>query len=267
LDKWDIIGRAYIALIIAMIYLPIVLMILLSFNTSARPSFPLEGFTTHWYTGELKAYEYVSYIPVIHHWQFWDALRNSVYVSTAAAGVTCLLVTTTALALRHRVKGRDILFYLLLLGFIVPAVLVGLGNIFLYRMLGIQSSFWNIVFIDVTYAVPFGLILMMARFDPYLMEYERTASVLRASPIKVFRYVTLPLIKWEVLSSAVFGFLLSWGEVIRTSFVVRGTGVVSTFILQQMQSNPITTKWFAAGSVIAFVSLAALTVLAYLLTK
>lgn len=267
MNRWDLIARIYIAIIILVIYLPIILMILLSFNTSARPSFPLEGLTTHWYAGEVKAYEYVSYIPVVHHWQFWDALRNSLYVSAAAAAITCFLVTSTALALRHKVIGRDLVFYLILLGFIVPAVLIGLGNIFLYKMLGLQTTFWNIVFVDVTFAVPFGLVLMMARFDPDLMMYEQAASSLKASPLRVFRHVTLPLIKWEVLSAAILGFLLSWGEVIRTSFVVRGTGVVSTFILQQMQSNPITTKWFAAGSLIAYISIAALAVLSYVLAK
>lgn len=263
----DMLARIYIVIIILVIYAPMIFLMLLSFNTSARISFPMEGFTLDWYIGELKGYEYVSYIPVIHHWQFWESVKNSIYVSIAAGIITCLLVTTTALALRHRVLGRDFLFYLLLLGFIVPGVLLGLGNLLLYRMLDLEITFWNMVFVDVVFAVPFGLILMMARFDPDLMMYEQAASVLKASPVSIFRKVTLPLIRWEVLSAGILGFLLSWGELIRSFYVMRGVGTVSTYIYMQITMNPVTTKWFAAGTIIALVSFAALAVLGYLLSR
>jgi putative spermidine/putrescine transport system permease protein len=263
----DLLAKIYMAIIIFVIYAPIIFMILLSFNTSARISFPMEGFTLHWYIGELKEWQYVSYIPVIHHWQFWDALRNSIFVSTAAGIISCILVTSTALALRHRVFGRDLLFYLLILGFIVPGVILGLGSVLLARILDLRLTFWNLVFVDVVFAVPFGLILMMSRFEPNLMMYEQAASTLSASPISVFREVTLPLIKWEVLSAGILGFLLSWGELIRSFYVVRGVGTVSTYIYMQLNMNPITTKWFAAGTIIAVISFGALTVLGYLLTR
>jgi len=263
----DKVAKVYIAIIIIVIYAPILLMMLLSFNTSARPSFPMEGFTLHWFIGEIKGYEYSSYIPVIHYWQFWNALQSSIQVSVVVGMLSCILVTATALSLRHRVVGRDIVFYLILLGFITPGVALGIGNVLMYKMFDIGTSFWSIVFIDVIFAVPFGLVLMMARFDPDLMLYENAASVLKASPVKTFRRVTLPLIQWEVLSAGILGFLLSWGELIRSMWVVRGSGVLSTFIFNQLSVNPTTTRWFAAGTIVAVISFVSLLVLGYLLTR
>jgi len=99
------------------------------------------------------------------------------------------------------------------------------------------------------------------------MEYESAATSLKASPLKVFRHVTLPLIIWEVISAAIFGFLLAWSEVIRTSFVIHGTGVLSTFILTELEINPVTTKWYAAGTILAAVSVAGLIIFAWILSR
>jgi len=188
-------------------------------------------------------------------------------ISGITAILTCIIVTLTALSMRYRLFGRDILFYMFLLGFITPGVLVGLGTVLLFRMLGLAITEWNMIALNTVYASSFGFLLMMARFDPDLMLYEYTASALKVGPIKVFRYITLPLIKWEVLSAGIMGFLLSWGELIRNLWVARGTGVVSTYIFTQLTVYPVTTKWFAAGSILAAVSIVGLIIMATILSK
>jgi len=260
-------SKIYIAIVMVIIYLPIILLVLLSFNASANVTFPITGWTLDWYIAEPKPYEYGSYISVLYDQSFWKALTNSVYVSVAAGLLTCLIVTMTALTLRRRVPGRDVLFYMILLGFIVPGITLGLGNVLSHRLLGLHLSFWTPVMLDVIFAVPFGLVLMMARFEPKLMEYESAASSLKASPLNVFRHITLPLIIWEVISAGIFGFLLAWSEVIRTSFVIHGTGVVSTFILTELQINPVTTKWYAAGTILTAVSVVGLVIFAWILSR
>jgi putative spermidine/putrescine transport system permease protein len=188
-------------------------------------------------------------------------------VSIAAALLTCFIATTTALALRHRVKGRDLVFYVILLGFVVPGVALGLGMVFLFRFVGWGFTFWTPVIVDVIYAVPFGLVLMMARFEPRLMEYERAASTLKASPWNVIRHVTLPLIVWEVVSAGLFGFVLAWGEVIRTQFVIHGTGVLSTYILSEVGVRALSPKWYAAGTIISMISIVALLLFGWALSR
>lgn len=259
--------RAYIACIILFIYSPIVLMIVLSFNTSGRISFPIEGFTTRWYNAPPTGYEYASYVSAAYDWRLWIALQNTLYVSLLTAVLTMVIVTSIAMALRHAIIGRDILFYMVLLGFLVPAVALGLGNLIMFRLLNWELSWWTAAMLDTVYAVPFGLILMMARFEPDLMLYEGAARVTRASPFRVFLHITLPLIKWEVLSSTIFGFVLAWGELIRTSFVMRGTGVISTFIAMQLSVNPVTPKWYAVGAIVTGISIIALLILGAVLSR
>lgn len=260
-------AKIYIAIIMVIIYLPTILLVLLSFNDSANVTFPITGWTLRWYIAKPRGHEYASYISVLYDQSFWKALTNSVYVSLAAGLLTCFIVTVTALILRRRIPGRDIVFYMLLLGFIVPGITLGLGNALAHRMLGWGFSFWTPVLLDVVFAVPFGLVLMMARFEPKLAEYERAAASLKASPLKVFRHITLPLLIWEIISAAIFGFLLAWSEVIRTQFVIHGTGVLSTFILTELEINPITTKWYAAGTILTAVSVAGLIIFAWILAR
>jgi putative spermidine/putrescine transport system permease protein len=262
-----LLAKIYMVIIILIIYLPVVFMILLSFKSGANVSFPIEGFTLDWFIAKPKPYEYGSYISVMYDRRFFEAFTNSFYVSGACALLTCFIVTSTALTLRRRVPGRDILFYLILLGFIVPGVTLGLGVAFLYRWLGLEFSFWTPVFLDTVFAVPFGLVLMMARFEPKLMEYEMSASCLKASPLRVARHVTLPLIIWEVVSAGIMGFLLAWSEIIRTQFVMKGTGVLSTYILTELEINPVTPKWYAAGTIITAVSIVGLVIFAWILSR
>jgi putative spermidine/putrescine transport system permease protein len=259
--------KIFVIVFIAFIYLPAFLVILLSFEKSSSIALPITGFTLDWYIKKPVGYETPAFISLYYDHRFWDALRNSVYVSFATALLTGLLVTACALALRHRVRGRDVLFYVLLLGFIVPGVMMGLGNTFLYSMLGLEKTFWSVVLINVAYIVPFGLILMMARFDPDLMEYEQAASALKAGPLNVFRTITLPLIRWEVISATIFGFLLSWGELIRTQFMLKGTGTLSVFIYTQLSVYPLTPKWYAAGTLISVIAFIGLAIFAFILSR
>jgi len=259
--------RVYVAILILVVYSPIVVMIVLSFNTSGRISFPIEGLTTKWYNAPPTGYEYGSYISAFYDWKFWIAFQNTVRVAVTAAILTLIIVTSVAMVLRHRIVGRDPLFYLILLGFVLPGVALGLGNNILFRMMDWEFTWWTAAILDTVYAVPFGLILMMARFDPDLALYEGAASVLRASPWAVFRKVTLPLIRWEVVSAGIFGFVLGWGELIRTSFVMRGTGVISTYISTELAINPVTPKWYAVGAIVTGISIVALVILGYILSR
>lgn len=262
------IGKLYIAIIFLVIYLPVIFLVILSFNSSPKIMFPIKSFTLHWFVGQYDPWQMnPSYIPIIHDWQFWRAVTNSIKVSGITAALTCILVTVTALTMRYRLVGRDTLFYLFLLGFITPGALVGLGTILMFSVLGLTITEWNMIAINTIYASSFGFILMMARFDPMLMLYEQTAAALRVGPLRVFRHITLPLIKWEVLSAGILGFLLSWGELIRNLWVARGTGVVSTFIYTQLTVYPLTTKWFAAGTIMTAVSVVGLIIMAYILSR
>jgi len=268
LKKTDVLAKVYVVIVFIAMYLPTIFLIVLSFNSSPNITFPVESWTSEWYLGELKPYQMnPSYVPIAHDWSFWNAVSNSIKISGITALLTCGIVTLTALTMRYRLVGRDILFYMFLLGFITPGVLVGLGTLLFFRMLGATITEWNMIAINTVYASSFGFILMMARFDPDLMLYEITAYALRVGPVRVFRYITLPLIKWEVLSAGVLGFLLSWGELIRNLWVARGTGVVSTFVFTQLTVYPLTTKWFAAGTILAAISIVGLIIMATILSR
>ena len=246
--------KLLVAFVIAIIYFPTVIIMILSFNKAPSVTFPITEFSLDWYIKKPIGSEYAALVSLMYDWGFWDALRNSIIASFIVAFLAAFLVTSSALALRYKLRGRTLFFFLLLMGFLLPGATLGLGVVLLHKIFGWDYTIWSIVLVNTVYTVPFGLLLMMARFDPQLAEYERAASTLKAGPLQTFRRVTFPLIKWEVISAAIIGFLLSWGELIRTQFVVRGIGVVSTYIYNQLCINPLTPKWYAAGTIIAVVA-------------
>jgi len=254
----------YFIIIAILIYLPIIHVIVFSFKTGAGISYPLERLTLDWYIGPTKMGWFGGFI---NDKMIVSSLWNSLYIAIVVMIITTLLVTMTALALRREFRGRDFIFYVTLLGFIIPGVSLGLCNLVLFQLLKIPLSMWTCVFVQVVYAVPFGLILMLARFEPRLARYEEAARLHRASEWQVFKNVTFPLIRPQVLSAALFGFVLSLGEVVRSFFVApHGSPTLPVLIYSQLTSQPPSPKYYALGTVVSIVSIVLLFISAILLT-
>lgn len=262
-----IILAIYTVIMLFIFLLPLILVIVLSFNADASIAFPIKRFSLFWYVGEpvtlAKGISGIIYDPYITR-----VITNSVILGVATAIIATPLVTASALALRRRFHGRDAFFYLVLSGFIIPAIVSGIGSNILYKTIGVKEySLWTALPFHVVYTVPFGLILTMARFDPDMVEYENAARALGAAEWNVFKKITFPLIRAQVISAFFFSFTLSLGELLRTSFVIAGIGSIPTYVYNQMSVMAPTPKWFALGTVTTIVSFVVLMTIAIFLTR
>jgi len=268
-DRSKIALGIYTLIMFFVFYLPLIMVGILSFKADARVSFPITEFSLYWYVGKPGLVGTSGFTSGI----FYDtgivsAVMNSVILGLVVALIATPLVTSSGLAFRYRFRGRDFAFYLLLSGFVIPAIVMGLGMNFLYKELAVrQYSLWTALPLHVVYVVPFGLVLMLARFDPMMVDYENAARCLGASGWNVFKKVTFPLIRTQFISVFFFSFTLSLSELLRTSFVISGTGTIPTYVYNQMSVTAPTPKWFALGTLTTVISLTLLLFLSILLSR
>ncbi len=249
-----IIFLVYTAVILALVYFPLAVIIFLSFNNSANIGLPFVGFSLQWYLQpSILANGLGGFLAdsgaIL-------ALQNSVTVGLLVAITTTFVTVTAALSLRRRFRGRNFFFYLILSSFLIPGAIYGLGSLFLFKSINLPYSVYSIVPIQLVYALPFGLILLLPRFDRELENVEDAARVLGASPLAVFRHITLPLILYQVIGVFMFSFVISWGELTRSAFIATGVGTLPVYLYTRLQTLAPTPEFYAIGTVVTSVAIA-----------
>ncbi|MTJ06103.1 MAG: ABC transporter permease [Sediminimonas qiaohouensis] len=206
----------YAALFLLFLYGPMIVLAILSFQgQNGGPQFPIQEWSVYWYQHLLGLAETsrVSQLPV------GDSLIRSLVLAFMTTVVSVTLGTMSAEAFRTRFKGSGPVFYLIILGMMVPGVLVGLGVALLSNFLGIGRAWWSTSFVlHVVYTFPFAFLVMLAIFNRFDRSVEEASLSLGVSPAQTFRRVTFPLIFPGVLSAMLFSFTLSYDEFSRTLF-------------------------------------------------
>ena len=210
----------YAALFLLFLYGPFIVLGILSFQSQGGgPQFPVQEWSIYWYQHLLGLAETsrVSQLPV------GDSLIRSLVLAFVTTVVSVTLGTISAEAFRTRFKGSGPVFYLIILGMMVPGVLVGLGVALLANFLGIGRAWWSTSFVlHVVYTFPFAFLVMLAIFNRFDRSVEEASLSLGVSPTQTFRRVTFPLIFPGVLSAMLFSFTLSYDEFSRTLFTSGG---------------------------------------------
>lgn len=213
--RWPLL--LYTALFIAFLYGPFVVLGILSFQSGPEggPQFPIIHWSVYWYKHlfGMTPPSRVAPLPI------GDALIRSLVLAFVTMVVSTVLGTITAQAFRRQFKGSGVVFYLVVLGMIVPGVLVGLGVALVANYLGIPRTWWGTAFVThVVYTFPFAFLVMLAIFNRFDRSVEEAAWSLGVSPARTFRKITFPLIFPGVLSAMLFAFTLSYDEFPRTLF-------------------------------------------------
>ncbi len=200
----------YVALFVLFLYGPFVVLTIISFQQGPEggPQFPIIEWSTYWYRHifGLTPPSRIAPLP------FGEALLRSMALALMTMIVSTVLGVMSAQAFRRKFKGSSFVFYLIVLGMMVPGVLTGLGTSLLANnVIGIERHWYTTAFAThVVYTFPFAFLVMLAilnRFDPSV---EEAAWSLGVDPWTTFRKVTFPLIFPGVLSAMLFAFTLSW---------------------------------------------------------
>jgi spermidine/putrescine transport system permease protein len=205
---------AWTGLVILWTIVPIIVMVVYSFNKSPnqRETFHWYGFTTYWY-------RHVFQIPDLTH-----ALVNSLVVASVSTAIATLIGVPMAMALaRHRFLGRGAIDATVFVDIAAPSVVVGASLLALFLTLNIDRGLVTIIIAHVAFNVAFVIIVVRARIVGLDRSIERAAADLGAGPWTTFQKVLLPLMLPGILAGAMLCFAMSIDDFIITEFVAGQT--------------------------------------------
>lgn len=211
----------FTGIFLVFLYGPMVVLSILSFQAGPEggPQFPIIEWSTYWYRHLLGHAPPSRVAPL----EIGPALLRSLALAFATTVISTTLGVMSAQAFRRRFAGSGIVFYVIVLGMIVPGVLVGLGMALVSNALDLDRAWWSTSFVvHVVYTYPFAFLVMLAIFNRFDKSIEEAAWSLGVSPATTFRKVTFPLIFPGVLSAMLFSFTLSYDEFARTLFTSGG---------------------------------------------
>jgi spermidine/putrescine transport system permease protein len=207
----QIITGSYLFLFFVYLFLPLVFMAIVAFNTSSIPQVtPWEGFTVKWF-GVLFADA-----------QMWDALLNSVIVAFFVVIISVPIgLGATLLLTRLRIKGRDGLYALLVSPILTPGIILGISTfLFWDKAFHISGGLWTAIMGQSTFISGYCMLLIMARAQRFDQTQEDAAFDLGASHRQVFWKITLPFLRPALISAAALAFMQSFENYNTTLFAI-----------------------------------------------
>jgi spermidine/putrescine transport system permease protein len=192
--------------IVVFLYIPTLLLIVGSFNSSATGT-AWEEFTLKWYA-RLFANDTILV-----------ALKNSVI--TAAVTVVLSLTAGTAggwLLYRYKFRFSPVIGFLIFVPMVIPEVLMGTGLVSVFVLANLPLGFLTNVIAHTTLCFPFVLVAIQARLNGMDPALEEAASDLGASPLQIFLRITLPYLQPAIISGALMTLTVSFDEYLITAF-------------------------------------------------
>jgi len=230
--------------VLAFLYVPIVTLIMFSFNSNSITRLPLESFTFDWY---IKAF---------NNPDLMTALGNSLIVGAAAVVICLVIGIPTALALdRYDFPGKTVFRRLVILPITLPGLITGVSMLTFFREVDVQLSLWTVIVGHGTALTAIVVTNVFARLQRFDRRIEEASADLGATPWQTFRFVTLPNIKSAIIGSSLISFTLSFDEIPVTFFLTGRDNTLPMYIWSVIRRG-ITPEINAIGTVIVVVSIA-----------
>ena len=202
--------RAGVAVTLAFIYVPLIVIGIYAFNGGLTLEWPPPSLTTKWF-GE-----------AIDNQGARDAFVTSIEVGLAATAIALLLGTLAALAVsRHRFFGRETISFLVVLPIALPGIVTGiaLSDTFT-QVLGISLGLFTVVVAHATFCIVIVYNNVAARLRRVSGSFEEASADLGAHTWQTFRYVTLPSMSTALVAGGLLAFALSFDEIVVTTFTI-----------------------------------------------
>ncbi|MCH1475683.1 MAG: ABC transporter permease subunit, partial [Alphaproteobacteria bacterium] len=233
--RFRLMMTAFFVLFILFLYGPMISVLVLSFQgPEGGLTFPMRGFSTFWFK---SLFDGVGVIDI------WSAFGRSIRLGFVVMVLTVVLSLMAGMAFRKKFMLAGALFYATVASLIVPSIVISLGVALEFRILDdmikaygdshqitwiiedfrtTMGLFSSGLGAQLTWTLPFGLLIMFAVFNRFDPSYEEAARDLGAGPWKTFTEAVLPIIAPSLIGVALFGFTLSYDELARSSQAIGG---------------------------------------------
>ncbi len=232
---------AFFALFVVFLYGPMISVLVLAFQgPSGALDFPLRNPSLMWFA------------ELVHPKGTGDvigAFGRSLPLALIVMVLSVLMSVTAGFAFRRRFVGATLLFYTAVASLIAPGLVLSIGILVMFRFLDLPAAWYSSALgAHLSWALPFGLLIMFAVLGRLNPSYEEAAYDLGASRWRTVRDVVLPIVFPGIIAVALFGFTLSYDEFPRT-WLTAGTKNTLPLEIWTMTTNVTSPALYALGTV------------------
>ncbi|KGY11228.1 spermidine/putrescine ABC transporter permease [Vibrio tubiashii] len=233
----------FMTLVYAFLYLPIVVLIVNSFNAN-KFGMKWGGFTTKWYE------------TLVNNDSLMQAAWHSINVAVFSATAATIIGSLTAVALfRYSFKGKSAVNGMLFVVMMSPDIVMAISLLALFLVLGAQLGFFTLLIAHITFCLPFVVVTVYSRLNGFDVKMLEAAKDLAASEWVILKQIILPLAKPAVAAGWLLSFTLSLDDVIISSFVTGPTYEILPLKIYSMVKVGISPEVNALATVMLIVSL------------
>jgi len=235
---------AHLLLVFLFLYLPIVVLIVLSFNESGLPT-AWTGFSTRWYES------------VATNEKILGAAATTIFIATMSTIIATAIGTLLALGL-ERLTNNALLDGLVFIPGIIPDIVLAIALLSFYNLvftgvLGLKLGAWSVILAHVVFNITFVTAIVRTRLRHFDISIEEASLDLGANEVTTFRKVTLPVILPGVIAAALVAFTLSVDEFV-VAFFTAGTTITFPIQVYSMIRFGVTPEINAIATVVVIVS-------------
>ncbi|GAB6261987.1 spermidine/putrescine ABC transporter permease PotC [Photobacterium sp. CCB-ST2H9] len=242
------------SVVYAFLYIPIIILIVNSFNAS-KFGMKWGGFTTKWYEQLVNNDSLMQ--------AAWHSLNIAVFSATAAA----IIGSLTAVALfRYQFKGKGFVNGMLFVVMMSPDIVMAISLLALFILMGAKLGFLTLLLSHITFCLPFVVVTVYSRLKGFDVKMLEAARDLGASEWVILKQIILPLAKPAVLAGWLLSFTLSLDDVIVSSFVTGPTYEILPLKIYSMVKVGISPEVNALATVMLIISLS-MVVLSQVITR
>ena len=202
-------GSFYAAIIYALFYIPVLVMIQFSFNDAKR-NYSWEGFTTAWY-GKLFSFR--------NH-DLWEALVYSIVIAVLATVISVVIGVLGGIGLKKfQFRGKKFINLMLYVPIVVPEIVLAVSMLIIFMTIGIKLGMGTIVIGHCTFCIPYAVVTIKGRISGDNDTLQEASMDLGANRVQTFWRVTIPSIMPGIMSAAFLSFTLSIDDVIMSNML------------------------------------------------
>lgn len=220
--KW--LGPLYYVILAIFLYLPILFLIVFSFNDSVVLTFPLKGFTLRWYQ------------QLLHTPELLAALRNTLWVAVVSSFLATLLGAMSAIAInRYTFWGKRLFSSISTFPMVIPYLVLGVALLLLFNFLGIQLNLWTVAIGHVVINIPYTILIIGPSLTGFAAILEEASMDLGETYWGTLRKITLPIITPSLIAAFLSSFSTSFDEFALTFFLTGTKTTLPIYLYSQLR--------------------------------
>ncbi|HCJ09188.1 MAG: ABC transporter permease [Lachnospiraceae bacterium] len=233
---WQIV---MLCLVYLFLYLPIVVVMLFSFNKSEL-NVNFTGFTTNWYRVLFEQRK-----------DLWDALWTSLELGGISTVLSCIIGTAATIGMhRYNFRLKKFINNILYIPLVIPEIVIGIAFLASLSMIGISMSMTTLVISHVTFCIPFVIITLRSRIAGFDASIEEAAMDLGANQIHTLMRVTIPMLVPGIVAGGLLSFTLSIDDVVISFFAAGPDQVTLPIKIYGMVRSKFTPDVYALCTII-----------------